>query len=315
MTDDLTELPGVGKETANKLIAAGYNTYMAIAVARPKNLMEIEGISENASKKIIEAAKKVADIGEFMSLSELIDKRKNRMRLTTSSPQLDALFGGGLETTSVVEFFGEFGSGKTQTCFQLAVNATMPVEKGGLDGHVAWIDTENTFSEKRVRQISEAMGLDFEEDVLPKIHYARAWNSHHQMLLLEERAYELAKAYPIKLIVIDSLTSLFRAEYIGRGTLAERQGLLNDHMHKLSNFVGLNNAVAVFTNQVQSNPGQLFGDPTKPVGGHIVGHNATHRIYLRKGKQGRKVARMIDSPENPDVEALILVEECGVRDG
>src|SRR3990172_7509766 len=121
-------------------------------------------------------------------------------------------------------------------------------------------------------------------------------------MLLEEKAFELAKEHPIRLLVVDSLTAHFRAEFAGRGTLAERQQLLNRHMHDLLKFADLNNAVVICTNQVQARPDQLFGDPTKPVGGHIVGHTATYRVYLRKSKPPKRIARLIDSPNLPECD-------------
>ncbi|MDD1767584.1 MAG: DNA repair and recombination protein RadA [Methanomassiliicoccales archaeon] len=200
----------------------------------------------------------------------------------------------------------------TQICFQLAVNATMPHEKGGLEGEVIMIDTENTFRPERIVQISSALDLDPIE-TLQRIHVARAFNSHHQMLLVE-KAMELAHDKPVRLMIVDSLTAHFRAEYIGRGALAERQQSLNKHMHDLLRFSDLNNAVIAVTNQVAAKPDAFFGDPTRPIGGHIVGHTATFRIYLRKSKGGKRIARLIDSPNLPEAEAVITVSEEGIRD-
>jgi len=220
--------------------------------------------------------------------------------------------GGGFETRAISEFFGEFGSGKTQLCLQLAVNCCRPVEDGGLDAHTMIIDTEQTFRPERIVQMSEALELDPDE-VLKKIHVARAFNSHHQTLLVDKAA-ELAKEYPVRLLVVDSLTAHFRAEYIGRGALAERQQMLNKHMHDLLRFGDLNNAVVAVTNQVAAKPDAFFGDPTRPIGGHIVGHTATFRIYLRKSKGGKRIARLIDSPNLPEAEAVFQVSESGIGD-
>jgi hypothetical protein len=200
----------------------------------------------------------------------------------------------------------------TQICFQLAVNATMPFEKGGLEGEVIMIDTENTFRPERIVQIATALDLDPIE-TLQRIHVARAFNSHHQMLLVE-KAMELAHDKSVRLMIVDSLTAHFRAEYIGRGALAERQQSLNKHMHDLLRFSDLNNAVIAVTNQVAAKPDAFFGDPTRPIGGHIVGHTATFRIYLRKSKGGKRIARLIDSPNLPEAEAVITVSEDGIRD-
>ena len=308
----IEELPGVGPATAEKLRDAGYSDLMAIAVESPKVLAELAEIGENTAIKIIAAAKQAADVGGFETGDMILERRKNIHRLTSSSKAFDELMGGGLETQSIVEFYGEFGSGKTQVCFQLAVNATRPLEEGGLDGEVFIIDTENTFRPERIVQMAMALDLD-PEAVLKKIHVARAFNSHHQMLLVD-KAQELASDMRVRLLIVDSLTAHFRAEYVGRGALAERQQNLNKHMHDLLRFGDLNNAVVAVTNQVSAKPDAFFGDPTRPIGGHIVGHAATYRLYLRKSKGGKRIARLVDSPNLPEAEAVISVSEDGIRD-
>ena len=308
----LEELPGVGPATAEKLRDAGYTDLMSIAVESPKTLADVAEIGESTATKIINAAKQAADVGGFESGDEILERRKKLHRLTTCSKAFDDLLGGGLETQSIVEFFGEFGSGKTQMCFQLAVNATMPFDKGGLDGDVVVIDTENTFRPERIVQISEALDLDPIE-TLQRIHVARAYNSSHQMLLVE-KAMDISQKSPVRLMIVDSLTAHFRAEYVGRGTLAERQGLLNKHMHDLLRFADVNNCVIAVTNQVAAKPDAFFGDPTRPVGGHIVGHASTYRLYMRKSKGGKRIARLIDSPNLPEAEVVITVSEEGIRD-
>jgi len=175
-----------------------------------------------------------------------------------------------------------------------------------------WIDTENTFRPERITQMAEALDLD-PDKVLKRIHVARAFNSHHQMLLVD-KAHEITKDFPVRLLVADSLTAHFRAEYIGRGTLAERQQMLNKHIHDLMRFGDVYNAVVYVTNQVHAKPDAFFGDPTRPIGGHIVGHSATFRIYLRKSKGGKRIARLIDSPNLPEAEAVFTVSEEGIRE-
>jgi DNA repair protein RadA len=308
----LEELPGVGPATADKLRDAGYSDLMSIAVESPKNLAEACEIGEVAAAKIIAAAKQAADVGGFEPGDVILERRQNLKKLTSCSKALDELMGGGFETQAITEFFGEFGSGKTQLCFQMAVNATMPFEKGGLEGEVIVIDTENTFRPERIVQIANAMDMDPVE-TLHKIHVARAFNSSHQMLLVD-KAMEKAKETKVTLMIVDSLTAHFRAEYVGRGALAERQQLLNKHMHDLLRFGDLNNAVIAVTNQVSAKPDAFFGDPTRPIGGHIVGHAATYRIYLRKSKGGKRIARLIDSPNLPEAEAVFSVSEEGIRD-
>jgi DNA repair protein RadA len=308
----LEDIPGVGPAISEKLREAGYSDILAIAVASPKELAEACEIGEKKAMDIIEGAKICADIGGFETGEDILERRKTVAKLTTGSKALDELLGGGLESQSIVEFFGEFGSCKSQICFQAAVNATRPEEDGGLDSDVIMIDSENTFRPERIIQMAEHLGLDAGA-VLKRIHVARAFNSQHQMLLVE-KALELAQDKKIRLMIVDSLTSHFRAEYIGRGTLAERQQKLNRHMHDLLNFATLNNSVIAVTNQVAAKPDAFFGDPTRPIGGHIVGHTATFRVYLRKGKAGKRIARLIDSPNLPEGEAVFMVSENGVTD-
>ena len=308
----LEDIPGVGPAIAEKLHEAGYNDILAIAVASPGDLSERCEIGEKKAMDIIEGAKLCADIGGFETGTDIMERRKEITKLTTGSKAFDELLAGGLESQSITEFFGDFGSSKTQVCFQLAVNATMPEERGGLDSDVIIIDSENTFRPERIVQMATYLGLDPEE-TLSRIHVARAFNSQHQILLVD-KAMELAQQYKVRLLIVDSLTSHFRAEYVGRGTLAERQQVLNRHMHDLLNFATLNNAVIAVTNQVAAKPDAFFGDPTRPIGGHIVGHTATFRIYLRKGKAGKRVARLIDSPNLPEGEAIFMVTEDGIKD-
>lgn len=308
----LEDIPGVGPAIAEKLREAGYSELMAIAVASPKELAETCEIGEKKAMDIIEGAKLCADIGGFETGEDILERRKQITKLTTGSKALDELIGGGVESQSIMEFFGEFGSSKTQICFQLAVNATLPEEMGGLDSDVVIIDSENTFRPERIIQMATYLGVDPQE-TLRRIHVARAFNSQHQVLLVE-KAIQLAEEKKIRLMIVDSLTSHFRAEYVGRGALAERQQVLNRHMHDLLNFATLNNAAIVVTNQVAAKPDAFFGDPTRPIGGHIVGHTATFRVYLRKGKAGKRVARLIDSPNLPEGEAVFLVTEDGIKD-
>jgi len=317
----IEDLPGVGPATADKLREAGYTSIEAIAVASPAELAAAAEVGENTASKIVAGAKKCSNIGGFETGDTVFERRKTIGKLKTSSSALDELLGGGVETQSITEFYGEFGSGKTQVAHQLAVNVQLPPEQGGLGGAVVMIDTENTFRPERISQMVKGIkgGEDLDPDeFLKNIHVARAYNSNHQILLVES-ASELAEKMreserPVKLIIVDSLTAHFRSEYVGRGTLADRQQKLNKHMHDLMRFGDINNAAIVVTNQVQAKPDAFFGDPTRPVGGHIVGHTATFRLYLRKSKGEKRIARLVDSPNLPEGEAIFSVTTEGLRD-
>jgi len=306
------DLPGVGPATAEKLREAGFEDLLAIAVLSPPELAEQAELGEAVSSKIIAGAKKLANIGGFVSGKALLDRRKRVQKLTSGTSSLDELLGGGFETQAIVEVYGEFGSGKTQVGHQLAVNTILNEKEGGLNGEVFYIDTEDTFRPERIAQMAEAVGLK-PQGVLDRIHVARAYNSAHQILLVDE-IKKMSKNLDVKLIIVDSLTSHFRAEYIGRGMLATRQQKLNRHMKELKQLADIQNAIVLVTNQVQSKPDAMWGDPTRAVGGHIVGHASTFRLYLRKSKGGRRIARLVDSPNLPEGEAVFTVTSEGLRD-
>ncbi len=308
---DIEELKGVGSATAEKLREAGFKTIEAIAVASPLELKEIAGIGEGAAIRIINAAREAMNMG-FMTGVEILEKRKTMKKITTGSKELDNLLGGGIETQAITELFGEFGSGKTQICHQLAVNVQLPEDKGGIGKTAIYVDTENTFRPERIIQMAQAYELD-PEKVLESITVARAYNSDHQMLIVE-KSEEIIKERNVGLIVVDSLTSHFRSDYSGRGMLADRQQKLNRHMHTLQRMADIYNLAVVVTNQVMARPDFFFGDPTAPIGGHIVGHSSTFRVYLRKSKGGKRVARLIDSPSLPEGEAIFTVLAEGIRD-
>lgn len=305
----LADLPGVGPATVEKLQTVGFNDLMSVAVATPGELIEVTGMNQSAAKKVIAAARAALDMG-FESGMDLLAKRELVVKTSTGSVEFDKIMGGGFESGAITECFGEFGSGKTQIGHILAVNAI----KHDPDAMVVYIDTESTFRPERIIQLAKGVGLD-PEKVLNNIKVARAYNSDHQMLLAEKVDDLLKKqGLNIKLVIIDSLTAHFRAEFIGRGSLAERQQKLNRHMRDLSKIATLNNICVYVTNQVMSKPDQFFGDPTVAIGGHIVAHASTFRIYLRKGKKGSRVAKLIDAPNLADAECGFYVETEGLKD-
>ncbi|MEK6918387.1 MAG: DNA repair and recombination protein RadA [Nanoarchaeota archaeon] len=309
----LTDLPGIGAAVAAKLESAGIFDLMSLAVMSPNTLADVAGVGSAVARKAIQAARNMLDLG-FVDGSEFEERRKNVSYITTGSKSLNDLLGGkGVESRSITEAFGAYGSGKTQLGLSLSVNVQLPIEQGGTNGKCVFIDTEGTFRPSRIKQIAEKIGAN-PEKVLKNILVARAFNSDHQILLLEKVTELIKKGEPIKLMIIDSLTAHFRAEFAGRGQLADRQQKLNRYMHDLMKLAETHNLAVYVTNQVMANPAQMFGDPTTPIGGNIVGHASTYRMYLRRGKQGSRVAKLIDSPNLPDNECVFFVTDGGVVD-
>jgi DNA repair protein RadA len=266
-------------------------------------------MTESAARKVINAARSNLKMG-FETGEEIMKRREKINKLSTGCEAFDQLLGGGFETGAITECFGEFGSGKTQLGHVLAVKAL----EADPEAVAVYIDTENTFRPERIKQIAEGVGINPEE-ALKRIMVARAYNSDHQMLLAEKVDELISQqGLKVRLVVVDSLTSHFRAEFIGRGTLAERQQKLNRHMHVLLKLADAYNLCVYVTNQVMAKPDMFFGDPTAAIGGHIVAHASTFRIYLRKGKKGSRVAKLVDAPNLPDSEACFMVTAGGLKD-
>ena len=308
----LESLPGVGEATAQKLREAGYQTIESIAVATVAELREAAEIGEAQAKKIISAAREATEIGLFVTADKVLERREKIGLITTGSPQFDDLLGGGVETQAVTEAFGEFGSGKTQLAHQLCVNVQLPLEQKGLEAKAIYVDTENTFRPERIRDMALGMGLD-PVKVLQNIYYIRSYNTDQQ-LLIAEKVEDMVDEKNVRLVVIDSLTAHFRAEFTGRGMLADRQQKLNRHLMTLHRIADLHDLAIFVTNQVMARPDVFFGDPTRPIGGHVLAHSATTRIYLRKSKPPKRIARIFDSPNLPEREVVFTVTEQGIRD-
>ena len=338
--DELEDLPGVGPATADKLVENGFESYQSIAVASPGEMSNTADIGESSAADIINAARDAADVGGFETGATVLERRQEIGKLSWQIDEVDDLLGGGIETQSITEVYGEFGSGKSQVTHQMAVNVQLLPENGGLDGGCIFVDTEDTFRPERIDDM--VRGLDDEilademerreiegtpddeeameeliEAFLDQIHVAKAFNSNHQ-ILLAEKAKELAGEHeegewPIRIVCVDSLTAHFRAEYVGRGELAERQQKLNKHLHDLMRIGDLFNTAILVTNQVASNPDSYFGDPTQAIGGNILGHTSTFRMYLRKSKGDKRIVRLVDAPNLADGEAVMRVQNEGLK--
>ncbi|MDC4213616.1 MAG: DNA repair and recombination protein RadA, partial [Candidatus Nitrosopumilus limneticus] len=248
---------------------------------------------------------------DFISASELYKTRQSIGKISTGTNCLDTLFDGGVETRALTEVYGEFGCGKTQFAHTMSVMVQKSKEEGGLEGGVLYIDTEGTFRPERIVQIAQAHDMD-PEKVLDRIIVARAYNSAHQVLILEE-AGAIIEQNNVKLIVADSAVGLFRAEYLGRGTLSVRQQKLNHFVHLLVRIAETYDCAAIATNQVMASPDVFFGDPTRPIGGNVVAHTSTYRIYFKKSGK-KRIARMVDSPHHPEEEVIFALGEAGVID-
>jgi DNA repair protein RadA len=313
---EIQDIEGVGPTTAKKLKEAGIISVMDLAVTSADELaVDLNSSKDTAAAFIMAAQRLLRESNilekEFVTAESALEKRKSLMRCSTGSRALDELLLGGIETQAVTEFYGEFGSGKSQICHTLAALAPQPKESGGLNGGVIYIDTEGTFRPERLNQIARTRELE-PSHVLKNVAVCKVYNSSHLELIIKDLG-KYVNDFNAKLVIIDSIISLHRAEFAGRGTLADRQQRLNGLLHKVIRLAEIFNIAVVITNQVQSSPDTFFGDPTKAAGGNVIGHASTYRIYLRKSGENR-TAKMIDSPYHPYSDAKFTLNEKGTDD-
>ena len=309
---DVTELPGVGKVTKEKLNDVGIYDTKQILTHSPSDIAGLTGMDLDSVRTLIKKSRiklmESNEIPEMFSTAKKISERKREF-ISTNTECFDELLDGGIETCKITEVYGKDGSGKTQFCFTMACRVQLSHELGGLDGKCLWIDTEDTFNPDRIKEIAEQYDI---EDVLDNIIVAHAYNSTDQQIILEE-SERLIDEEGIKLIIIDSAVGLFRNEYIGRANLSNRQGKITKFISLASKIAQNNNVAVIVTNQVSINPGLLFGDPTLPIGGMALGHTVTYRVYFQK-KGKKHYAVMVKSHRHPDMEKLFELTKEGIKD-
>lgn len=313
---ELDTLDDIGPATKIHLIDAGIDSLKDLIIRGPHDVAEVTGMTMEKSIDLCNKARiKLEEVEiierTFIPATELYNKRKNIERISTGSKCFDELLGGGFEVNAITEIYGEFGSGKTQICHTSAVMVQQKITDGGLEGGVIYVDTENTFRPERIVSISKARNIDY-VSVLENIVVAKAFNSAHQELIIHEIG-KIIENNNIKLLILDSAISHYRAEYLGRAMLSERQQKINRLMHILIRISETYKIAVILTNQIQSVPDTLFGDPFRPTGGNIIAHSSTYRIYLKKAGKNR-IARIVDSPYHPEIEALFSLGEEGVTD-
>eukprot|EP00184_Porphyridium_aerugineum_P006950 CAMPEP_0184693914 /NCGR_PEP_ID=MMETSP0313-20130426/2016_1 /TAXON_ID=2792 /ORGANISM="Porphyridium aerugineum, Strain SAG 1380-2" /LENGTH=366 /DNA_ID=CAMNT_0027152089 /DNA_START=99 /DNA_END=1199 /DNA_ORIENTATION=- len=305
---------GISATDVKKLQEAGFYTVEAVAYATKKTLLAVKGISEAKAEKISAEAVKLVHMG-FVSANEFHQKRQDILMLSTGSTELDKLLGGGVETGSITELFGEFRTGKTQLCHTLCVTCQLGVSFGGAEGKAMYIDAEGTFRPERLVAIATRFGVD-PQAVLDNVAYARAYNSDHQLQLLNTACAMMSESR-YALIIVDSATALYRTDYCGRGELAARQQHLAKFLRYLQRMADEFGIAVVITNQVvaQVDGGAMFAaDPKKPIGGNIIAHASQTRLYLRKGRGENRICKIYDSPSLPESEASFAIGEEGIRD-
>lgn len=314
---DILQNHGINVADIKKLKSVGICTIKGIQMTTKKRLLQVKGVSEAKVEKIKEAVQKLSSQGSFYTALEYSEVRKQCFRISTGSTELDKLLGGGVESMSITEAFGEFRTGKTQISHTLCVTAQLPGENGYCGGKVMFIDTENTFRPNRLRSIADRFNLDHEA-MLGNVVFARAYTSEQQMELLDSVAAKFHEEAGIfKLLIIDSIMALFRVDYCGRGELADRQQKLAQLLSRVQKISEEYNVAVFITNQMTADPGATMSfqaDPKKPIGGHILAHASTTRLSLRKGRAELRVAKVFDSPDMPENEATYAITEGGIAD-
>lgn len=305
------ELKGIDKQILQKLKESEL-TLENIAVSTSDELIRKVEISKKDAKKVIEAAQNELGIQPVTAL-QFLEVEGKRGKITTSSSEFDGILGGGIWTQELTEVAGGFGSGKTQLCFQLCINVQLPFDEGGLEGNAFFIDTERTFSPKRIVEMATYRGLEVEE-ILENIYINPALNTHH-LFSIVDTLDEIIQKKNIKLLIVDSFASHFRSEYIGKERLVERQQRIMQIAEELIALAVKYDLAVVVTNQIIANIEEfLFGSPEEPALGFAWAHRPQQRIFLRKSRGSSRIARLFDSSRMPEREALFYVTESGLTD-
>ncbi|KAI4168540.1 MAG: hypothetical protein LQ343_006326 [Gyalolechia ehrenbergii] len=312
----LEGVAGLSARDIKLVVDGGFNTVESVAYTPRRVLEQIKGISEQKATKILAEASKLVPMG-FTTATEMHQRRSELISITTGSKQLDTLLAGGIETGSVTEIFGEFRTGKSQICHTLAVTCQLPFDMGGGEGKCLYIDTEGTFRPVRLLAVANRYGLSGEE-VLDNVAYARAYNSDHQLQLLNQASQMMCETR-FSLLVVDSATSLYRTDFSGRGELSTRQTHLAKFMRTLQRLADEFGIAVVITNQVvaqvDGGPSAMFNpDPKKPIGGNIIAHASTTRLSLKKGRGETRICKIYDSPCLPESDCLFAIKEDGIGD-
>lgn len=309
------EEKGISKSDISKLIEAGIVTIQGLAYIPHKNLLSIKGLSEQKVIKLIKLVSEFLPMG-FAPATTFKQRREKINYITTGSTEFDRLLGGGIEPGSITEIFGEFRTGKSQLCYTLAVTCQLDNESGGGNGKCLYIDTENTFRPERCVNVANRFGLDSEK-VLENISVAKAFNCDHQTNLLIQAA-ALLKDNKYSLLIVDSAMALYRTDFNGRGELGARQIHLAVFLRTLARLADEFNIAVVITNQVVATvdgaAAMFAADPKKPIGGHIMAHSSTTRLYLRKGRGDTRVCKIYDSPCLPESECVFSITDSGIAD-
>ena len=310
---DLLQEYGLNSTDIKKLQEAGYNSLEALAFTCKKNLLAIKGINEAKADKLIKILEETLNL-KIQPSSVALEERKRITRITSGSKELDTLLGGGFESNSITELFGEFRTGKTQICHTLCVTCQLPKKDGGGEGKAIYIDTEGTFRPEKLASIAERFGLDPKE-AIENVFYARAYNSDHQNRLLMQ-VCALMCEHKFSLLIVDSATALYRTDYSGRAELSNRQMSLAKFLRNLQKIADEHKIVVVITNQVVATvDGNAFGgNDKKPIGGHIMAHACQTRLYLKKGLKQNRICKIYDSPSLPEGEAIYSITDRGIDD-
>jgi DNA repair protein RadA len=310
---DLDQVKGINSRQIKILSENGISTAEALAMSSQNFVSDIKGLGDKTAKKLIWNARNALGMTDFV---QAVNIDENIEMFTSGSKELDRILGGGVQTGKLTEVFGPFKSGKTNMAHTIAVTVQLPHDHGGLNGSVAYIDTENTFSKDKIKRIAKRFGLD-PSKTLARVFHARIYSSDHQDQMIL-KAESLCKEKNVRLVVLDSLMALLRHEYIGIGMLARRQGVLNNMIHALSRIAETYNAAVLLTNQVATKMKGMFSS-NDAIGGNIVAHGCHFRVMFKtKGFSSNSSLKrrgiIVDAPDLPPEECEFFITSHGIAD-
>ncbi|CAG2235633.1 XRCC3 [Mytilus edulis] len=245
MSEQLSQLD-INPRITHALIKANIKKFETVLSLSNPDIQRSTGLSSGdvslLKKAVARAVPKLPCVSALDILEEKCPSQLTLKKLTTGCKSIDEALRGGFLSHGITEISGESSAGKTQLCLQLCLNVQLPFTLGGLSGGAAYICTEDVFPNKRLHQMIQYFNLKV-NSLSNKIQYGDNIFIEHisdisgLKYCIQKRLPILLSKGDIKLVVVDSVASLFRCEYDQKDMVQRSKDLasMGACLHQLSN--------------------------------------------------------------------------------
>lgn len=276
----LENLPSMTDKLLRVLRKNGILNIEALAIADLR-LLIAWGIPADTGENVIEEAGVIMDERVPFQMGDELLKELEKDTLTTGCKNLDRLLGGGFNTKTMYVIYGKENVGKTNFLHHLLCRAMQPVEKGGLGCPVIFIDSEKSFSYKRIIEIAPRFALT-PEYVINNMGRLDVSSSEQLVLVFKRILLPAMKKIGARVVLVDSIIANPRGEYGGRDNLSKRQHIIGECFAALQTALNSMNAVGIVITQVTAIP--LDEEGVRGYGysgGNVLGHSHKVRLEIK----------------------------------